>query len=224
VGTSGSHPADTSGARGLLRADGSGHSEANGPYSEIAPPRSKAWIAVGVLLAAVLGGVLGMAAFRMTANSGTSASTAPTPVSLAGTGAELPTAAGATSAAPAAGATSAAVSAVSAATLADARSVTLKVTSEPAGASVREDATELCAATPCDVTFKGEAADPTKAHKLLLSHAGFRAETRSVKPGDAALHVKLARGGLVPSGRPAAPATTKPAPDTTPNGFKDLPY
>ena len=52
-----------------------------------------------------------------------------------------------------------------------------------------------------------------------------------MKAGDAALtsglHVKLFRGGFVGGGRPTPPPVTtsaKPPPDTTPSGFKDLPY
>ena len=106
----------------------------------------------------------------------------------------------------------------------------MKVTTDPPGASVREDATELCAATPCDVTFKGDSADPAKTHKLVMTHVGFRPETKSVKPGDPPVHVKLVRGpgGFVAGGRPPPPPppppTTKPTSESTPNGFKDLPY
>lgn len=230
AGTSGSHT-----PMGMLRAESPGDSGVGGPYSEHAPRRSKAWIAVGVLLAAALGGVLGMAAFRMT-----SASSGPQPITAApaaapATGAESATvtsggagAAAATSSAAAAATSTAAGAggAASGVTPADVRSVTMKITSDPAGASVREDATELCAATPCDVTFKGDAADPSKTHKLLLTHAGFRPETKLVKATDASLHVKLLRGGGG-GGRPVAPPTTKATsagPEATPNGFKDLPY
>jgi serine/threonine-protein kinase len=197
---------------GMLRADGSNAME-SAPYSE-QPRRSKAWIAVGILVAAVLGGVLGMAAFRITATAGPLAGTPPA-VTAPGTGSEL-SSAGATGAATAA--PSATPSAVP-----EARMVTLKVTSDPPGATVREDATELCASTPCDITFKGDAADPAKTHKLVLQHAGFRPETKSVKAGDAPLHVKLARGGggFV---RPPTPPTTKPTAETAPSGFKELPY
>jgi serine/threonine protein kinase len=218
VGTSGSHVAETSGSRGMLRADASGHSDINGPYSEQVAPRSKAWIAVGVLAAAVVGGVLGMAAFRMTASSGTTTTTTTTTTAAATTAAPVVSAPG--SVAELSSATPLAPSAA-----VDARAATIKVTTEPAGASIREDATELCASTPCDVTFKGDAADPLKPHKLLITHAGFRPETKSVKAGDPPVHVKLVRGGGGGQvGRPAGPATTKPPPDTTPNGFKDLPY
>ena len=200
-------------AMSMLRADGSGPGVLDSAGYAEQPRRSKAWIAVGILVAAVLGGVLGMAAFRITATAGPLAK--PTGTAPAGTGAGIPSAgvgaaAGTPSAAP------------SASTMPE-RSVTFKVTSDPPGASVREDATELCASTPCEITFKGDAADPAKAHKLMLVHAGFRPETKSVKPGDPPVHVKLARGGggFV---RQPPPPTTKPTAEPTPDGFKGLPY
>ena len=116
-----------------------------------------------------------------------------------------------TSSAPAAsaaltGAGTAAPSA-SGAPIADARTATIKVTTEPAGASVREDATELCAATPCDITFKGDAADPGAAAQARVrapglpprgahGQAGRRARARAPLPRD------LRRWR--PSGRPGA--------------------
>jgi serine/threonine-protein kinase len=90
---------------------------------------------------------------------------------------------------------------------------------------VREDATELCAATPCDVTFKGDGADPVKAHKLVVTRSGYRPETKTVKLGDPPLQVKLVRAPAwtrpVTAPKPADP---KPADPPTPNGFKELPY
>ena len=224
VGTSGSHT-----PLGMLRADGTGSGV--GAYAEARPPRSKAWIVLGVLGAALLGGVLGLGVFRMTTNSPsiTSSSTG----SAVAIAAPVPSGdpAGTQAGSVASAAVAASAGAASAApAVTDTRSVTFKVTTDPPGASVREDATELCASTPCDVSFKGDAADPAKAHKLLVQHAGFRPETRLVKAGDAALanglHLKLYRGGFVGGGRPAPAVTTgtKPPPETTPNGFKDLPY
>ena len=195
-----------------------------GSYAHAAfpPRRSKLWIGVGVLVAAVLGGLLGMAAFRMTASAQDDHAAAAAP------------SAPAAEAAPIASAAAAAATVASAplALTAD-KTITLHVTSDPPGANVREDAAELCASTPCDVTFRGDAADPAKPHRLLLTHLGFRAELRVVKPGDPPLAVKLFRAGgrqsaIVPPPQTSAaapPVTPKPADTTsTPNGFKDLPY
>ena len=216
AGTSGTHT-----PMGVMQAhqvDASGESGA-GAYSEAPPRRSKAWIGVGVLVAAVLGGLLGMAAFRVTSTSladGASTASPTIPEPRPATTEPSPGRASPTTSGSAAGS--------SAALPTDVRTATLHITSDPPGASVREEATELCAATPCDVTFKGEAADPAKVHKLLFTHLGFRPETRSVKAGDPPLQVKLLRGG---GGRPVftAPPTpsTKPT-ETTTNGFKDIPY
>jgi eukaryotic-like serine/threonine-protein kinase len=211
AGTSGSHT-----PMGMLRADGTGESGVGGPYADQAPPRSKAWIGVGVLVAAVLGGLLGMAAFRMTSSIDARPA--------------VPAAAAPDNRSPGGGATAVAVapnvtaSAAPATPTVEVPSVTMKITSEPSGASVREDATELCAATPCDVIFTGDAADPSKAHKLLVAHAGFRPELKVVKASEAALHVKL-HGGGGGGGRPSTTPAPKPtSTDATPNGFKDLPY
>jgi len=223
-GLSGRIPAVSSGSHtpmGMLSAGGTGESGVGGPYSEASPPRSKAWIGVGVLVAAALGGLLGMAAFRMTASSSTSTTAPPraTAVPVAEPTSSAPSASAALT-----GAGTAAPSA-SGAPVADARTATIKVTTEPAGASVREDATELCAATPCDITFKGDAADPARLHKLVFAHQGFRPEARTVKPGDALVHARLFRGTFVGGGRPVGPApSAKPTAEPATNGFKDLPY
>lgn len=179
-----------------------------------APPRSRAWIAVGVLLAAGIGGGLGMIAFRMTA---------PTPPATAT--AAPTTAATAPDTAQPKPATSAAPAPTTAAT-ANAP-VTFHVTTEPAGASVRDESAEVCASTPCDVTFKGDAADPSRTHKLTIAKAGYRFEARTVKVGDGPVHVKLTRftaGGAArpQGGSPAAKPTGDNA--TVQPGFKDIPY
>ena len=208
AGTSGTHtPLGNS-----MLFSSSGESGA-GAYSEAPRRRSKLLIGLGVLVAAVLGGLLGMAAFRMTASSaadapGAAALTAPVPVL-----------------APSAPSAPPAASSGAGATGAQAAAVTLHVTSDPPGANVREDAAELCASTPCDITFKGEAADPSKVHRLVFTHLGFRPEMKQVKPGDPPLSVKLFRGGGGAIARPpvsAPPGSAKP--EATPNGFKDLPY
>ena len=189
------------------------------------PRRSKAWIGVGVLVAAVVGGLLGMVAFRMTADGGANASV---PTSVAGSGSA---ALGATTSAQSTSSAVASASAPASSSAAGggvAAPITLRVTSDPAGAAVHEGTNELCTSTPCDVTLKPELADASKAHKLTFSKHGFRAEIVTLKPGEAAPHVKLVRGGNVgpvvrPPSNPGTPA--KPPPDsTTPSGFKDLPY
>jgi serine/threonine-protein kinase len=216
--TSGSQPMGIVSSQ-ELGASGSG---AAGAYLEEPPPRSKAWIALGVLAAAALGGLLGMVAFRMTSTS----AMAPIAVGPAGAGSGRGvTPAGAPSGGASAG-TSGASTPAGGGAAGDARLASIHVTTDPPGANVREDATELCVLTPCDVVWKGEAADPSKTHKLAIIKNGFRVETRSVKGSDPPLVVKLVRGGYSGGGRlPLTSSSAKPAPDgTSPSGFKDLPY
>jgi hypothetical protein len=95
---------------------------------------------------------------------------------------------------------------------------------EPPGASIKENGKELCAPTPCDVTFKGD--DATKAHKLSIEEKGFKAETKSLKPSDATakpVDVKLTKEkekAVAPAPKPAPKPETKTEP-TPPSGFKD---
>ncbi len=212
TGTSGSHT--SMGALHQVEASG----ESGAAYD--APRRSRVWIGVGVVVAAVLGGLLGMAAFRMTAT----ATDLPASGSISGPVSGGSSSAATTTTAAASLVPTPAAQATATASAAGGSGAAVHITTEPPGASVREDATELCAATPCEITFKGDAADPAKAHKLLFTHPGFRPDVKMVKAGDAPLQVKLLRAGG--GGRPtvaAPPATAKPTTDT-PNGFKDLPY
>jgi len=110
--------------------------------------------------------------------------------------------------------------------------VTLRVSTEPDGASVREDGVELCASTPCEISFKGPDADPDREHQLTLARQGYRVEMRSVKAGDVSVGVKLAP---IPRAAPAAPPVPRAAPQPGPRasevtvvpppGYKtDIPY
>jgi serine/threonine-protein kinase len=97
----------------------------------------------------------------------------------------------------------------------------VRVSTDPEGANVREDGREVCAATPCDVSF---ASDGKKTRKLLFVKNGFKNDLREVGATDGQLNVKLAKagGGYVPPKNP----TPQDHPDTTsaPEGFKDIPY
>lgn len=203
---SGSH------SMGILRAPPS-NDTGSGPLPQ---PRSKLWIPFGVLVAAVLGGGLGMLAFHWTAPEPTvtsPAGTASSAASVSAVSAATVIAAESTSPAPAPEPTPAAVARPGPATL--------ELTTEPPGASVREDGKEICSATPCDLTLKG---DPSKAHKLVILRAGYKTETRTVRASDSPVHVKLshASGGSSRSHAPSTPATKSES--TTPEGFKGLPY
>jgi hypothetical protein len=98
---------------------------------------------------------------------------------------------------------------------------TVRVTSEPEGATVREDSIEVCASTPCEIAYKGAQADPGRDHKLTLTRQGYRVETRSVKPGDPPVVVKLSPL----SHGPPAPAQRPAEAPSVPTGYKpDIPY
>jgi serine/threonine-protein kinase len=99
----------------------------------------------------------------------------------------------------------------------------IRVTSDPDGASVREDGVEVCSSTPCDIMEKGPDADPTKDHHLVITRNGYRLENRTVKIGDSPVTVKLT---AAPHWVAPPPAAAKPA-DTQalPPGYKpDIPY
>jgi serine/threonine protein kinase len=138
------------------------------------------------------------------------------------TAASVPAPTFSVSANSASAATTAAAAAVPAPPAPVAMSVRVRVSTDPDGATVKEDGIELCSATPCDIFYKGADADPEREHKLTLVRQGYRVEMRSVKPVDsAALNVKL-----TPAPRPLPPAQTRAADvPAVPTGYKtDIPY
>lgn len=175
-------------------------------------PRSKLWILVGIVLAAVVGGGLGLLAFQMTAPPPPHVRPA-TPSSTASVAAAQPEAT--PSSAPSAVPSSEPVATPSATeSAAPPKGLSVKITTDPPSVSVRENNTEVCASTPCELALKD---GDTKVHKLTFQRPGYRPESRSVKGSDGAVHVKLAHlGGAV-----APKITPKPDGTTTPNGFKD---
>jgi len=227
---SGSHRVAVSGSHTPvgLQTTVDGLSDSGAGALEQPPRRSRAWLGLGVVAAAVVGGLLGLAALRI--SSGGAVSVPARPAAPQVTAPPEPVPVPSSPSSPQTGASAGATAAASSA-VAESRSATVRVSTDPPGASVREDASELCAATPCDVTWTGEAADPQRAHKLVLSRPGFRTDVHVVKPGDAPLAVKLYRSASAPGrpaqAAPAQPAQPSPPPKTepaSPNGFKDLPY
>jgi eukaryotic-like serine/threonine-protein kinase len=102
--------------------------------------------------------------------------------------------------------------------------VKVRVSSEPDGASVKEDGVELCGSTPCDLLYKGPDADPARDHNLTLTHPGYRPESRTVKVGDSPIAIKLTKAPDAPRFVPAAAPPRSDAPPA-PTGYKnDLPY
>ncbi|MDP9151108.1 MAG: PEGA domain-containing protein, partial [Myxococcota bacterium] len=98
-------------------------------------------------------------------------------------------------------------------------SVPLRVESDPAGATVKEDGVERCSSTPCSIAYDG----PPREHTLTIARQGYRAEVRTATPG-APLHVRL----MVAPSTPRAvlpPTPAKEETPTAPNGYKtDIPY
>lgn len=66
---------------------------------------------------------------------------------------------------------------------------TIRVESEPSGASVSDNGTEVCMATPCELTWKGDAAKIE--HKLSLSKRGYRSAKLSVDTAQQKVSTKL---------------------------------
>jgi serine/threonine protein kinase len=96
--------------------------------------------------------------------------------------------------------------------------LTTHFTSDPAGAVVREDGKEICAATPCDHDYEP---DVLREHKLVFTKAGFRAETKLIHAGDSPVSVRLVAAHAWSAPAQAKPAETNAA---TPQGFKEIPY
>jgi serine/threonine-protein kinase len=187
-------------------------SPAGAPLMSQPPGRSGS---KGMLVAAVVGalaiaGIIGFVALRPSKATDTPPTAATTPVPTSTTVAPPETAA------PTATATTTSTPTAS--------MVKVRVNSDPDGASVKEDGVELCSSTPCDILYKGPDADPTRDHKLTITHNGFRIETKSVKVGDSPVTIKLTPapgGGQIY--RPAPDKKDNAAP--VPTGYKnDLPY
>lgn len=70
---------------------------------------------------------------------------------------------------------------------------TLHVETQPAGAKVKEDGETMCEATPCDIVYVGQLADPTYEHLLTFMKADYKLEHKIVRVGASPITVKLAR-------------------------------
>ncbi|HEX4445829.1 MAG TPA: serine/threonine-protein kinase [Polyangiaceae bacterium] len=94
------------------------------------------------------------------------------------------------SASPSRGATAPAVSSVAAA--APVATAVLHVETDPPGAKVNEEGETLCAATPCDIVYSGEAADPSADHLLAFLLPGYKLE-RKIAKTTSPVKVKLSK-------------------------------
>jgi eukaryotic-like serine/threonine-protein kinase len=63
--------------------------------------------------------------------------------------------------------------------------------SDPQGARVKEDDAVVCEATPCDILYKGPAADPTIEHLYVVTKHGFEVEKKLAKVWASPITVKL---------------------------------
>jgi len=66
--------------------------------------------------------------------------------------------------------------------------------SDPQGARVKEDDAVVCESTPCDIQYKGPAADPTIEHLYVVTKHGFEVEKKLAKIWASPITVKLSKG------------------------------
>jgi eukaryotic-like serine/threonine-protein kinase len=86
------------------------------------------------------------------------------------------------------------------------------VESDPAGATVSENGTDLCAQTPCDLTFTDDAAKGE--HKLSFSKKGYKSSKITLGVSDDKASSKLDLQVFVPVQHPQPP----PGPSVGPDG------
>ena len=99
---------------------------------------------------------------------------------------------------------------------------TVRVTSKPSGATVKEKGKVVCGATPCDVTWRDD--DATSKHQLQFSKHGFVTTTEEVRDNISELHAQLpvaAQPRATPPATPKTPPSSKPK---TVSGYKESPY
>ena len=102
---------------------------------------------------------------------------------------------------------------------------TLHVTSSPSGAKVEEGGKVVCGATPCDLTWRDDAA--VSEHELVFSKPGYQPSRLVVTP-----EMSSASGTLtLLASRPQTPPRATTAPTSAPaekgkplSGYKDSPY
>jgi eukaryotic-like serine/threonine-protein kinase len=70
---------------------------------------------------------------------------------------------------------------------------TLHVETDPPGAKVKEEGDLVCEATPCDINYSGEQADPTYEHLLTFLKADFKLERKLVKVSASPISVHMTR-------------------------------
>ena len=70
---------------------------------------------------------------------------------------------------------------------------TLHVETDPVGAKVNEEGELMCAPTPCDVVYVGEAAEPASEHLLAFLLPGYKLERKVARVTDSPVIVRLTK-------------------------------
>ena len=137
------------------------------------PPKSSnrsLFVAVAVALVASVGALVGY--FQMRGNAS----------------AEVASAVASASAAASANAAAAASAAAEAKPAQD-LIVKVRISTDPDGATVKENGVPICSSTPCDVLYAD--ADPNRVHTITVNLAGYRSETKGIRVGDSPIIVRL---------------------------------
>ena len=71
--------------------------------------------------------------------------------------------------------------------------VVLHVETDPSGARIKEDGLEICAATPCDIVYKGDANDGGTEHLLEFTKSEYKVERKLVKATRYPYFLKMTR-------------------------------
>lgn len=87
---------------------------------------------------------------------------------------------------------------------------TIKIESDPSGAKVFENGSELCASTPCEATWKDDAAKAGE-HKLSFEKKGFKTAKITVGATDEKASAKLDAAAAAPVYVPRPPPAPAPA-------------
>jgi hypothetical protein len=67
--------------------------------------------------------------------------------------------------------------------------VKVRISTDPDGATVKENGVPICSSTPCDVLYAD--ADPNRVHTITVNLAGYRSETKGIRVGDSPIIVRL---------------------------------
>lgn len=219
AGASGSIPVHVTGSVNVPLATASGQSQTPMSLTQDDLPhgfsrrKSSMTLPIALAVAAVVGGLGGLAAYKI--------STAP-PKVAAGVVTSLPKVADPSSSPssvqsasnPTGPNTAGAATATPTATgPGETRQAMLHVDSVPPGASVRRDGVELCKSTPCDILFTGTDAAPDRVLSLVVQKASYKAQPVEAKVGDGKINVKLSWSGGGGAGH-------APPVGSTPSGYK----